>query len=273
MNNFMTVARDSYPLMSFIPSNCLNTSICQAQNQTLAQDTVGAMSDTIVNNIQQTTLLVSGMVDSFIDSTQQTIAGIGTFATTTYQGAKNLLATFNLYQLCPRRFNDWISDASTAMGLPPGLDMFTQLQNIFSTDVLSIWNNLLDNCVTQTIMQDAINTNDIATAAQKVSIRNAFNAGNLDEFKEQIRNTPFKDVWTSRGQNLIDLGKTFNKPDFNFSQFKEMKNNFKRALKRFTKGYEISDPFKAAKEARERQNELDTLIRQFTDEIRRLGVK
>lgn len=273
MNNFMSVARESYPLMSFIPPNCLNTSVCQAQNQTLAQDTVGAMSDTIVNNIQQTTLLVSGMVDSFIDSTQQTITGIGAFASTAYQGAKNLLETFNLYQLCPRRFNDWISDASAAIGLPPGIDMFTQLQNIFTTDVLSMWNNLLDNCLTQTFMQDAINTNDAATGAQKVSIRNAFNAGNFDEFKEQIRKTPFKDVWTSKGQNLIDLGKTFNKPDFNFSKFKEMKGNFKRALKRFTKGYEISDPFKAAKEAQKRQNELDELVRQFTDEIRRLGVK
>jgi hypothetical protein len=130
----------------------------------------------------------------------------------------------------------------------------------------------MDNCITQTILQDAINTNDIATAAQKASIRNAFNAGSMDEFRAQIRKTPFKDIWASKGQNLIDLSKTFNKPDFNFSQFKSIKNNFKKSLKRFAKGFETSDPFKAAQEARERQNELDDLVRQFRDELKRLGI-
>jgi hypothetical protein len=137
MNNFMTVAKNNYALLSFIPPNCLNTSTCQAQREAISEDTVSAISDSIKNNIEQTTLMVSGMVDSFIDATQQTIEGIGNFATTAVNGIKSLYDTFTLYQLCPRRFNDWIADASSAIGLPPGLDMLTQLQNIFTDDVLA----------------------------------------------------------------------------------------------------------------------------------------
>ena len=44
--------------------------------------------------------------------------------------------TFNVYQLCPRRFNDWLTEATDKLGMPQEIGLFTQLQNAFNDGIM-----------------------------------------------------------------------------------------------------------------------------------------
>lgn len=90
-------------------------------------------------------LLANDMMNSMKEQIGNIVDGMGNFASTAAQGVKNLWNTFNLYQLCARRFSDYLMDANplgnagptpllNMMGfkLPIPFPLFAQLQMILA---------------------------------------------------------------------------------------------------------------------------------------------
>lgn len=114
MENFIDVANTMFPAMDFIPTECLKT-ICQAQRQAAGQNSIADLSDGLKNKVNSTELLIKDVSKQMSDAASKTIEGIGELGSTAFEGLKNLYDTFNIYQLCPRRYSDWLNDAADAM--------------------------------------------------------------------------------------------------------------------------------------------------------------
>ena len=143
------------PAMSFIPPECMSE-VCNAQRKAQGENSIKNLADAVKNNTKATELLIKDTVKEFEQATEKIAEGIGDFAEQAKQGFQNLYNSFNIYQLCPRRFNDWLTDATSAFGLPGQIDLFSQLQTTFLTKVVGGFSDLLNNCVTKTLTNGAV---------------------------------------------------------------------------------------------------------------------
>lgn len=136
--NFMQLANQMVPGLSLIPKQCMNMA-CEAVRKSRGESSITGIADSIKNGTEQSALSLSGVVNDFADAGLSTLSGIGDIFVA---GAKNIgemFTTFNIYQTCPRRFNDWIEQAAQKAGLPQALDAFTQIQNKFSEKLMRIF--------------------------------------------------------------------------------------------------------------------------------------
>lgn len=156
MSNFMDVAKNVFPILSeLVPPECFNT-VCETQRRVKGMDSIGSLSDTMLNATKETTLLFKDVSKSFMDASTELVKDIGNYANNAVDNALNLVKTFNIYNLCPRRFGDWLEDAKDSFGVPPSLDKFTQIQNMFSNTLLGQFGKVLNDCVLKTAMNTAI---------------------------------------------------------------------------------------------------------------------
>lgn len=153
----MNIANKLFPVMSeLVPPECLNT-ICETQRQAKGEDSIGSLAKSMLNSTKETTLLIKDASKKFIDASNNLVNDIGDFTKSAFNNVKNLVTTFNVYNLCPRRFNDWLEDAKDSFGLPPSIDAFLQLQNTFNDTLMAQFGKILNNCVTKTLTKNAIN--------------------------------------------------------------------------------------------------------------------
>jgi hypothetical protein len=169
LENFMDIATQMFPAMSFLPTGCMQT-VCEAQRKAKGMNSVKDMSDSVKNSVTASQLLAKDMIKNAKDSVSKIADGVGDFFSQATDAAKNLVSTFNVYQLCPRRFNDWLKDAASAMGAPPGIDIFTQLQNTFTNGIMGGFNQLLNNCVTKNLTEKAVAATKDVIASEKQQI-------------------------------------------------------------------------------------------------------
>ena len=84
------------------------------------------------------------------------------------------LKTDLVYRLCPRRLNDWLSDAKTALGIPKDLSIAMELSKVLSENVIGNLFKALSSCSTDKLFQKTVdNAKDIGLA-KKREITNAF---------------------------------------------------------------------------------------------------
>lgn len=135
MQNFMNVAKGTLPALNFIPKECLNT-ICQSARKAKGENSIKGISNNLKNASESSQLLFKDTMKTFEQSGKAIYEAAGNLWDSTVDSAKQLMNTFNIYQLCPRRFKDWLSDATDKFSLPEPIGLFTQLQNIFSNGIL-----------------------------------------------------------------------------------------------------------------------------------------
>lgn len=173
MQNFMDMANSMFPAMGFIDTNCLKNTICETQRKA-AGNSIEDMSDTLKNNAEATKLLLDNVTDNIEKAANNLVGSIGDFGKTAWDGLVNLTKSFSIYQLCPRRFNDWLKDAGEAMGLPIGINPFTQLQNIFSAGIIGVFKDLLGDCMKNNLIDNFINDAKNISSSQKQQLLSTF---------------------------------------------------------------------------------------------------
>lgn len=99
MANMTEVAKQMFPVMSFIPTKCL--SICDAQQAANKKDSITPISDSIKNNVESTKLLVTDVVSSFTDSIGQAFAGVGSFFSTAVDRCKKFSKYIYIISIMP----------------------------------------------------------------------------------------------------------------------------------------------------------------------------
>jgi hypothetical protein len=189
LENFMNVATQMFPAMSFLPTGCMQT-VCEAQRKAKGMNSVKDMSDSVKNSVTASQLLAKDMIKNAKESVNKIADGVGDFFSQAKDAAKNLFSTFNVYQLCPRRFNDWLKDAASAMGLPPGIDIATQLQNTFTNGIMGGFNQLLNNCVTKNLTEMTVSATKDVIESERQQI-----LGSLKSRKFYRNETFFARFW------------------------------------------------------------------------------
>jgi len=157
LNNFMQIANQVFPILSeLVPQECLNT-ICETQRQVKGKDSISSLAETMMNSTKESSLQIKDVGKAFLDASADVASQIGDYTKNAIANAKSLITSFNVYNLCPRRFNDWLEDAKDSFGKPPSLAKFTQIQKMFSNTLLGQFGKLLNNCVAKTIQKNVIN--------------------------------------------------------------------------------------------------------------------
>jgi hypothetical protein len=272
MQNFMDIANQMMPGLDFLPTEC-KQSFCEAQRKAQGANSVKDMSDSLKNNIGAAGLLAKDMAKNAKDAIAQIGKGCGDFFSQAVDGAKNLVSTFNVYQLCPRRFGDWLKDAATAMGLPPGIDIFTQLQNTFTDQIMGGFSKLLNNCVTKNLTSAVISTAGNIANNQKNQLLGSFRSGNYTEFKRTLQGTNLKSNLLDAGTKAVNLATTINTPSFNMAKVTSLQNNMTRRIKSITDIGNTSDIFKTLQQTRDASVNTAGLINILNKELKDLGVK
>jgi hypothetical protein len=170
LNNFMQIANNVFPILSeLVPQECLNT-VCETQRRVKGADSIGSLSDTMLNATKESALLIKDAAKAFMDASATLVKDIGNYASNAVDNALNLVKTFNVFNLCPRRFGDWLEDAKDSFGVPPSLDKFTQIQNMFSNTLLGQFGKVLNECVLKTATKQVINGITELRAKSKTTI-------------------------------------------------------------------------------------------------------
>ena len=258
LQNFMNVANNMFPAMSFINNDCLRNKICETQRKAKGKSSINDLSDSLKNNSETTKLLLNDVTQSVDTAVTDIMNTAVDLVATAGKGIYNLTTTFNIYQLCPRRFKDWLMDAGEAMGLPIGIDPFTQLQNIFSNGIIKIFKDLLGECVTISVGAQFINTAKNITNSQKQQLLTAFQSGNMDAFKNVINGTSLKNDLINRS-SMLDLTKMYNSPSFNMSKFSSLGNSLGRSLTSFNLLNKSSDIFNLVKNLNDTNNNIERI--------------
>lgn len=182
MADFIKVATMLFPALSeLIPSECLNT-ICQTQRQFKGLDSIGSLKEQMLNATKETMLLIEDTAKEFINATNEFISNIGNFTESLVANTEAIINSFNIYKLCPRRFNDWLDDIvdSYKAFLPPNpIDKFKQIQKKFNNAIMGQFGKILNNCVLKTVTKTAINELTELTHAQKQQLIVSANARRL----------------------------------------------------------------------------------------------
>jgi len=258
LQNFMSIANNMFPTMGFIDANCLKNTICEAQRKAQGEGNIKSLSDSLKNNEEATKLLLNDVANSIDKAATNAADTIGDFFKTAKDGLTNLASTFNLYQLCPRRFKDWLMDAGEAMGLPIGIDPFTQLQNIFSAGIINIFKDLLGECASISVGTQFINTAKNITNSQKQQLLTAFQSGNMNTFKDVVNGTSLKNDLINR-TGMLDLTKMYNTPSFNMEKLNSLGDNLGRGLNSFNLLNNSSDTFNLIKNLNNANNNMERI--------------
>lgn len=178
-------------LLDFIPTDCRKI-ICEAQREAKKDNCIQGFSSSMKNNINAVGLLANNMMDSMKKQMGTVIDGMGNFASTAAQGAKNLWNTFNLYQLCARRFSDYLMDANpladaspipllnmNGFKIPIPIPLFAQLQTILAKQVIGNFIGMLDNCITKNVTKLQIQNSPLLPKGVKGMLKAANEAGDL----------------------------------------------------------------------------------------------
>lgn len=200
LQNFTDILTELAPSLSdLIPPDCMNV-ICDAQRQALQDDSIESFSDSVKNNVNAAALIVKDSIKSVADQGKKIVQGMGNLATTTLQSVKNLYDTFSLYQLCARRFNDYLKDANpigdaspipllnkNGFKIPDKLNVFAQLQNIFAKDIIGGFMGLLDNCITRNATKLQIMDSPLIPGNVKQMLYSANTLGNALTFHKILQ--------------------------------------------------------------------------------------
>lgn len=182
MTDFMKVASQLFPALSeLIPQECLNT-VCLAQRQYKGQDCIGSLKEQMLNATKGTMLLIEDTSKAFINATNEFISNIGNFTESLVANTEAIINSFNIFKLCPRRFNDWLEDIEDSYKafLPPNpIDKFKQIQKTFNNSLMSQFGKILNNCVLKTVTKTAINELTEISEAQKRQLIVSVNARRL----------------------------------------------------------------------------------------------
>lgn len=111
MQNFMNIAQQTLPALNFIPKDCLTT-VCDAVREASGENSIKGISSNFQNAKESAKLLIKDTLKSYRESGLALWQSAGDLWKTTIDGVGGLLSTFNVYQLCPRRYNDWLTDAA-----------------------------------------------------------------------------------------------------------------------------------------------------------------
>lgn len=288
MENFNNIANQMFPAMDFLPKECMKT-ICEAQRKAAGSNSIKDMNSSLKNGVDAAKLLVADVGKSVKDAAMNIADGIGDYAKASVTAAKEMLKTFNVYQLCPRRFNDWLMDAGEQMGvklptipgvpgipntlaLPIPIDPFTQLQNIFSAQIMNSFKGLLNNCVTKQLGTIAINDVKNIAKWQTNQALGAFRAGNFTELGKTIKGTKLADKFMDSATNTLNFAGTMKTPTFNINKLTSLGNDMTRRLKAFTKIKNSSDIFNTLANIRNAQYETQGFISILEKELKDLGV-
>jgi hypothetical protein len=157
LNNFMQIANQIFPILSeLVPQECLNT-ICETQRKIKGKDSISSLAETMMNSTKESSLQIKDVAKAFLNASTDLASQIGSYTANAIVNSWSLVTSFNVYNLCPRRFNDWLEDAKDSFGKPPSLAKFTQIQKMFSNNLLGQFGKLLNNCVAKTIQKNVIN--------------------------------------------------------------------------------------------------------------------
>ena len=253
LQNFSQMANSMFPAMSFLPLDCLKNTLCETQRKAAGENTIKDLSDSLKNKQDAAKLLINDVTTAIEDAEKQLIQSIGNFADTAVNSVKSLADTFSIYNLCPRRFNDWLMDAGEAMGLPIGIDPFTQLQNIFTQGIIGSFKKLLGNCATDNILQNTFNVKGIGLG-QKNRLMNAYKNGDMSSFKNALNGTQLKDELIDKGTGLVNMATKFNTPSFNMGKLTSLSDSMTRGLKSFNIKSGGSDIFSMLSNIRKTEN-------------------
>lgn len=272
MENFMEIATEMFPAMEFIPKDCAKV-LCESQRETQKEDSIKTLSDSLLNKVESIELLSKNMGKSTIEAAAKTTEGIGEFAKQATQGLNNLIDTFNVYQLCPRRYKDWLTEAATKTGMPGEIDIFTQLQKKFTTGVVDNFMGLLNNCVTNNLVERSILASKDIFADQKKQLIGAFRSGNLTEFNNTINGTKLKDQFVDKITNTVSLIGTMNTPEFNMAKVNAIGQNFTNKINNLTEIKNSSDIFNFIRNVRDAGYTVDESIAEMKSELKSVGIE
>ena len=268
----MDIATEMFPAMEFIPKDCAKV-LCESQREVQSEDSIKTLSESLMNKVESTELLAKNMIKSVEEAAAKTTQEIGSFADLAVSGLTNLYDTFNIYQLCSRRYKDWLIDAGEAAGGTSGVDIFTQLQKKFTEGIVGNFTGLLSNCVTNNLIERSINaTADIYTD-QKKQLAGAFRSGNLTEFNNIIKGTRFKEKFMDKATNTISLIGTMNTPEFNMGKINAIGKNFKSKINSLTDIKNSSDAFNFIKKVRDAGYTIDDSIAEMNSELKSIGIE
>lgn len=271
MENFMDIANEMFPALDFIPKECAKV-LCDSQREAQQGDSIKSLSDSLINKVESTELLAKNMFKSVEDAAAKTTEGIGSYASLAKQGLSNLYDSFNVYQLCSRRYKDWLMDAAEPLGAGEGVDIFTQLQKKFSEDIVGNFAGLLGTCVTNNLVEKSINEATNILKDQKTQLIGAFRSGNIDEFNKTIKGTKLKDQFVDKATETVSLIGTMNSPELNFGKINSIKQNFTNRINSITDIKNSSDIFNFIKKVRESGYTIDNSILEMKSELKSLGI-
>lgn len=134
------------------------------------------------------------------------------------------LDTDLVYRLCPRRLNDWASDAKKALGIPEELGILEELSKKFSENVVGNLFKALSSCSTEKVFANAINNAKDIGLAKKQEIINAFNNGDFNTLSSLVSGTSIQNGIMNSVSGLVDLTNLLNLSGFSPDRLNSMAN-------------------------------------------------
>jgi hypothetical protein len=144
--------------------------------------------------------------------------------------------------------------------------MFTQIETIFTDDLLDTWNDVIDEGVMETLLKETIDLDKMSTTLQKTLVKNALGSNNFEKLKLEVSRSPLKNIL---GENL-NLSNVFNTENFNLGQFKNIKEDFKRSVKNMAREFTETEMFKITENANLNETRVKEFIKNLKDELERL---
>jgi hypothetical protein len=270
--NFMYVAKSMFPAMSFIPQECLQE-VCTAIRKSTSEDSIANFSQSIKKQLTEASGNADLLTNSVKEASTDILGSFGKIGSGISEGVTNLAKNFNLFQLCPRRFSDYIKESTNGM-FGGFKDLATQLQTKFGDGLIGTFSGLLNTCVTKNLVSQSINLAENITSSTKFNLEQAYKNGDIQAFENILKDTPgnFKDKFMSAGTNTLSFTNVINTPSFNFNQLTGLKDSFKGAFGNITNIKNSSDAFKFMKNLRDAEYATDNLIYDCKRELESLDI-
>lgn len=231
LNTLYSLGTTFAPIMDLLPLKCLvdaandgRNAICSASREARDKTAIEENDFSFMHTITTVGIVASDACEAVGNHVKESFKSFSNAGSAIYQGAENLINTASIYNLCQRRFGDYLADSGIAKGLQDGLNA------VMETNISDIMKGILGSCFTNGIIDTVTESLDGLDASNKAEVKRLLEFGDTNSINELGKKYPQMIEKFGDGKGGMDLQSIYNKSGFDMNLLTNLQAEFVKRM-------------------------------------------
>jgi hypothetical protein len=215
------------PLLEMLPLNCIvnaagdgKNAICSASRQARDISAIEENDVSMMHTINTVGIVAKDACSAFTEHVKSSFESIANAGESMLAGVKGLINNASIYDLCERRFRDYVADSGIGKGIMDGVNQLMTFR------VSDIFKGILGSCVTNGIIDTVTNSLDGLNESAKGEVGRLLQFGDINSLKELGKKYPQMIEKFGDGKGGLDIQSISNKAGFDMNLLPKIQAEF-----------------------------------------------